>query len=62
MALPWGINPIEKPEAGWQKGAPSQPKLWTKALVTTVIATFAFYMMYLFVPADMMQWDLFKEG
>ncbi len=61
MVLPWGIQPIEQPEAGWQRGAPYKPKLWMKALVTTGLATVAFCLLYLYVPADLMQWEVFKE-
>jgi predicted secreted protein len=58
MVLPWGVQPIENPEPGWQRGAPLKPKLWMKALVTTGLAT---AVLYLFVPIDMMQWAIFKE-
>jgi predicted secreted protein len=61
MVLPWGIQPNEQPEVGHQPGAPYKPKLWMRALVTTAAASFAFLILYLFVPADMMQWALFKE-
>lgn len=62
MVLPWGIQPNEQPESGWQSGVPYKPNLWMKALVTTGIATVSFILLYLFVPADLMQWEVFKDN
>ncbi len=62
MALPWGVHPAEETDQGHQWGAPEQPRLLLKAAITTGIATVAFYLLYLFVPADMLQWQLFKTS
>ncbi len=35
--LPFGIQRQENPEPGTEAGAPENPRLWTKALVTTLI-------------------------
>ncbi len=35
--LPFGVKRQENPEPGTEVGAPENPRLWTKALVTTVI-------------------------
>jgi predicted secreted protein len=61
MVLPWGVQPIANPEVGHQRGAPFKPKLWMKALVTTCVASVGFLILYLYVPADMMQWAIFRE-
>ena len=36
--LPWGVRREENPDVGHDPGAPSNPMLWRKAAVTTVIA------------------------
>ena len=38
MALPWGVRRTEAPEDGHDPGAPSNPRLWLKAGITTAIA------------------------
>ena len=42
MTLPWGVRNVrearEAEEAGHDKGAPVNPRIWLKAGVTTVIA------------------------
>lgn len=58
--LPWGIQPIANPEVGWQSGAPHKPRLWLKAAVTTGISGLIMLALYFFVPADMMQWAIFR--
>ncbi len=37
-ALPWGVRRNETPELGHDAGAPENPRLWTKAGITTVVA------------------------
>lgn len=37
--LPFGVKRQEDPEPGMEVGAPEQPRLWTKALATTLITT-----------------------
>lgn len=36
--LPWGVRRSDEPEPGHEPGAPERPRLWRKALITTVIA------------------------
>ncbi len=36
--LPIGVRRVETPEPGHEAGAPENPKLWRKGLLTTVIA------------------------
>jgi predicted secreted protein len=38
MALPFGAQPPEHPEPGWTPSAPANPRLWTKAAITTLVA------------------------
>ena len=35
--LPFGVRRQDNPEPGTEAGAPENPRLWTKALVTTLI-------------------------
>ena len=35
MALPWGVRRQEDPEPGHEAGAPENPRLWLKVVVTT---------------------------
>ena len=36
--LPWGVRQSSDPEPGHDPGAPVNPNLWRKAIVTTVIS------------------------
>lgn len=36
--LPWGVRQPTDPEPGHDPGAPVNPNLWPKAIVTTVIS------------------------
>jgi len=36
--LPWGVRVPENPEPGHASSAPTNPRLWLKALITTGIA------------------------
>jgi predicted secreted protein len=36
--LPWGIKPAEEGDIGHDAGAPRNPRLWQKAVITTVVA------------------------
>ena len=38
ITLPFGVRRLKKPEAGMEPGAPEQPRIWTKAGITTLIA------------------------
>jgi predicted secreted protein len=39
VVLPWGVRRSENPDAGHDPGAPSNPMLLKKALITTLVAT-----------------------
>ena len=47
--LPWGVRRSETPEEGHDPGAPEGPRLWTKALVTTVVAAAIWGVVFLVV-------------
>lgn len=61
MTLPWGVEPINSQNNGIQAGAPKQHKLALKFAVTTAISAVIFYLFYLYVPSDMMQWGVFQQ-
>ena len=44
--LPWGVRAPEDPEAGHDVGAPDRPRLLLKAVVTTVISTVIWGIVY----------------
>ncbi|MBP6985533.1 MAG: DUF1467 family protein [Alphaproteobacteria bacterium] len=58
--LPWGIQPASQRQVGWQNGVPEKHMLWLKAAVTTAISLLIMLIFYLFIPADMMAWAIFK--
>lgn len=62
MSLPWGVQPIEEMDKGYERGAPAQPRLLLKVVVTTGITTVLFMLYVWFVPADMLLWPVFRES
>ena len=61
MTLPIGYEPIGEGIPGIQRGAPKAPRLWIKTGVTTILTSLIFLLLYLYVPADMLQWGYFQE-
>lgn len=57
--LPWGVRAPERVERGHDKGAPERPRLWLKALITTVIATIIWAGVYWAVQSDLLS---FRAG
>jgi predicted secreted protein len=51
--LPWGIEPSADPQPGADPGAPANPRLLLKALVTTAIATLLWIAFYLIARSDL---------
>jgi predicted secreted protein len=51
--LPWGIKPSADPLPGADPGAPANPRLLLKALVTTAIATLLWIAFYLIARSDL---------
>ncbi len=41
--LPWGVKPANESDRGHDAGAPANPRLLKKAIVTTVIAAVLWY-------------------
>ena len=51
--LPWGVRQAEPSEDGFDPGAPVNPRLGLKALVTTAIATVLWVAFYLVATSDL---------
>ena len=51
--LPWGIKPATDAQPGTDPGAPANPRLLLKALVTTAIATLLWIAFYLIARSDL---------
>jgi predicted secreted protein len=50
--LPWGNRTPDEVEPGNDAGAPDKPRLWLKALITTIIATIIWCIMYWVIESD----------
>lgn len=50
--LPWGNRPPDHAEPGHADSAPERPRLWLKALVTTVIAAAIWGVIYWVIAAE----------
>ncbi len=61
ITMPWGHESVREPIPGSVKSAPENPRLILKALVTTGLATLIFFLLYIFVPADLMQWQIYRN-
>ena len=51
--LPWGIRTAERTDQGHDAGAPDNPRLPRKALITTVIAGALWLLYYVIVMSDL---------
>jgi predicted secreted protein len=51
--LPWGITPASEVQPGTDPGAPADPRLLFKGLVTTAIATLLWIGFYLLATSDL---------
>jgi len=51
--LPWGVRPSSDAPPGTDPGAPADPQLLRKALVTTAIATLLWIAFYLVERSDL---------
>ncbi len=51
--LPFGVRPPDRIEPGHDAGAPEKPRLWLKALVSSVIAGVLFAGIYYVIDADL---------
>src|SRR3546814_8232335 len=52
VVLPCGVRPLDAPEPGDDPVAPQAPRMWTKALVTTVIAALLWVGVDIFILSD----------
>jgi len=52
VVLPWGIKYDEDHEPGHMPGAPSNPNLKKKFMITTVIAIIITFVVYFFIKMD----------
>ena len=59
--LPWGIRPAEDPVPGEMPGAPENPRLWTKAGVTTAISAVVWGVVYLLVDSNLISFREMAE-
>lgn len=62
MSLPIGVQPMLNTKPEQLPGAPANPNLWWKAFWTSVLTTLIFILLYLFVPADLMTWPIFRDN
>jgi predicted secreted protein len=51
--LPWGVRTAEPNDAGFDPGAPANPRLGLKAMVTTGIATVLWIAFYVLATSDL---------
>jgi predicted secreted protein len=58
--LPWGTKPVAQPDdtTGW-RGAPERPRMWKKALVTSLVAALVWIVCWLLISSD---WLSFRTG
>ncbi|MET4697060.1 putative secreted protein [Constrictibacter sp. MBR-5] len=52
MVLPWGVRAPEEQEVGHQAGAPQAPRMWLKALITTLVAAVLWVGIDVFIVSD----------
>jgi predicted secreted protein len=57
--LPWGVRPTVDAQPGNDPGAPANPRLLRKALITTAIATLLWIAFYLVSRSDLIS---FRES
>ena len=58
--LPWGTRPVADADSksGW-RGAPEQPRMWHKALATTIVAAIVWLLIYFAITSEMLS---FRDG
>lgn len=52
VVLPWGVRSPSVPDTGHSGGAPDNPRLFLKCLVTTVLSAIIWIMVWLFLKAN----------
>ncbi|MBC6497040.1 MAG: DUF1467 family protein [Alphaproteobacteria bacterium GM7ARS4] len=53
MLLPWGNAPSSRPMLGHDQGAPANPRVGKKALVTTLVSSFLWVIVYYIITRDL---------
>jgi predicted secreted protein len=58
--LPFGTRPVAEPDeaTGW-RGAPEQPRMWRKVVITTIVAMVIWGGCYALITSD---WISFRSG
>jgi predicted secreted protein len=58
--LPFGTKPVAEPDSatGW-RGAPAQPRMWRKAIITTLVSAAIWAVAYALIASD---WLSFRTG
>ncbi len=59
ITLPWGAQPLEKPEIGHAESAPAKPRVGIKAAVTTLISLVLWAIAYWVIESDLIS---FRQG
>ncbi len=54
MVLPWGVKRNEAPEPGHDGGAPVNPMMWRKVLITTLIAAVLWGVAYWLIDSELL--------
>ncbi len=60
--LPWGVRPADPSDPGYASGAPSNPQLPRKLLVTSLITAALWLMIFLVVEADVISFREWAAG
>ena len=54
MVLPWGVKRAEAPEPGHDVGAPVNPMMWRKVLITTLISAVLWGVAYWLIDSELL--------
>ena len=58
MVLPWGVRRVENPEEGHEAGAPANPMILRKALITTGITAVIWIALYFAIEKDLLPFSV----
>ena len=62
MVLPWGNNPPENVEVGHSTGAPANPRLKQKFIITAFVAAALWLLVFVLIKLDVMDfYDIAKH-
>lgn len=60
--LPWGVRADDRPEPGMDRGAPRQPRILLKFLVTTAVAGLVWGVIEAVILADLISFREMAKG